>query len=427
MRRPIGATACALLVLWLATPVLAEELGTARPEEVGFSQERLDRITDTLKADVERRKIPGATLLIARHDKIAYFGKFGYLDPGNKLPMRDDAIFRIFSMSKPITSVAAMILFEQGRLFLGAPIAGYLPQFAGVKVLMPNEDAEDIGAGTPYHLVAPRRPPTIQDLLRHTAGLTYGFWSDPVAKMYAAAGLFGGNYDNAEFVDRIARQPLAFQPGTVFNYSNGVDVLGRIVEVVSGKSLFQFEKDNILDPIGMSDTSFYVTDPAKKDRIAQGLASDNKVFGFPLFDPTLRGKWEAGGQGMESTTLDYARFLQMLLNGGTFNGHRILAPATIALMTHDHLGTIGPSTNLYLPGPGTGFGLGFAVRRSEGEANIAGSVGNYFWSGAAGTTFWNDPRQEMLVVFMIQAPEQGFHYQALLPNMVYAALTDPDK
>jgi CubicO group peptidase (beta-lactamase class C family) len=427
MRHLIGATACAILVLWLVAPVLAEELSNTKPEEVGFSPERLDRITGTLKADIDHHVIPGATLLIARHDKIAYFEKLGYLDPDKHLPMRDDAIFRIFSMSKPITSVAAMILFEQGRLFLGDPIAKYLRQFADIKVLAPNKDPNDNGTGSPYHLVAPKRSPSIQDLLRHTSGLTYGFWSDPVAKMYVAAGLFGGDYDNAEFVDRIAKLPLAFEPGTAWNYSNGVDVLGRVIEVVSGKSLYQFEKENILDPIGMNDTSFYVTDPANKDCIAQGLSSDNKVFGFPLFDPTVKGKWEAGGQGMESTTLDYARFLQMLLNGGVFNGHRILAPATVALMTHDHLGRIGPSTNLYLPGPGTGFGFGFAVRRSEGQATIAGSVGNYFWAGAAGTVFWNDPKLQMLVVFMIQAPKQGFHYQALLPNMVYAALADPNK
>ncbi len=427
MRHLIGATACAMLVLGLVAPVLAQELSNTKPEEVGFSQERLDGITDTLKADVEHHVIPGATLLIARHDKIAYFEKIGSLNPDKNLPMRNDGIFRIFSMSKPITSVAAMILFEQGKLFLGDPVAKYLPQFADVKVLVSNKDPNDSGTGSSYHLVAPRRTPTIQDLLRHTSGLTYGFWSDPVAKMYVASGLFGGNFNNAEFVDRIAKLPLAFEPGTVWNYSNGVDVLGRVVEVLSGKSLYQFEKENILDPIGMSDTSFYVTDPTKKDRIAEGLSSDNKVFGFPLFDPTVQGKWEAGGQGMESTTLDYARFLQMLLNGGVLNGHRILAPATVALMTNDHLGRIGPSTNLYLPGPGTGFGLGFAVRRRAGEATIAGSVGNYFWAGAAGTAFWNDPKLQMLVVFMIQAPKEGFHYQTLLPNMVYAALTDPSK
>ncbi|MGH6982102.1 MAG: serine hydrolase domain-containing protein, partial [Stellaceae bacterium] len=367
------------------------------------------------------------TLLIARHGKIAYFETIGFMDPDKKVAMKDDAIFRIFSMSKPITSVAAMILVEQGKLNLGDPIAKYLPEFAGVKVMVANKDPNDNGAGGKTHLVAPHRAPTVQDLLRHTAGLTYGFWGDPVAKLYVEAGLFGGNYDNAEFVSRIAKLPLAFQPGTVWNYSNGVDVLGRVVEVVSGKSLYRFEKENILDPLGMADTSFYVTDPAKKDRIAEGLVTDNRVFGFPLFDPTIQGKLEAGGQGMESTTMDYARFLQMLLNGGELDEHRILAPATVALMTHDHLGSIGPSTNLYLPGPGTGFGLGFAVRRSEGVANIAGNVGNYFWGGAAGTTFWNDPKMGMLVVFMIQAPRQGPHYTVVLPDMVYAALTDPSK
>ncbi len=426
MRYMVRAALSAALMVLLAVPALAQGLGYAEPEEVGFSQERLHRITDTLKADVANNVIPGATLLIARHGKIVYFETLGFLDPDKKMPMVDDAIFRIYSMSKPITSVAAMILFERGKLFLGDPIAKYLPQFKGVKVLVPNKNPNDVGTGGPGHLVAPNRAPTVQDLLRHTAGLTYGFWSDPVAKMYVAAGLFGGDYDNAEFVSRIARLPLAFQPGTVWNYSNGSDVLGRVVEIVSGQSLYQFEKQNILDPLGMTDTGF-CTNPANKGRVAEGLVTDNKVFNFPLFDPTVCGKWEAGGQGMESTTIDYARFLQMMLNGGILDGHRILSPETVALMTHDHLGKIGPSTNLYLPGPGTGFGLGFAVRRSEGEATIAGSVGNYFWAGAAGTVFWNDPKEQMLVVFMIQAPKQDFHYQTLLPNMVYAALTDPDR
>lgn len=426
MRYVRYAALTAALILWLAVPALAQSLGYAEPEELGFSKERLARITATLKADIDRKVVPGATLLIARHGKIAYFQALGMLDPDRNMPMKEDAIFRIFSMSKPITSVAAMVLVERGKLFLGDPIAKYLPEFKDVKVLVANKNPRDVGTGGRYHLEPPHRAPTIQDLLRHTAGLTYGFWGDPVAKLYVQAGLFGGDYDNAEFVRRIARLPLAFQPGTVWNYSNGVDVLGRVIEIVSGQSLYRFEKQNILDPLGMGDTGF-CTKPVNQDRIAEGLDTDNKVFGFPLFDPTVCGRWEAGGQGMESTTMDYARFLQMMLNGGILDGHRILSPATVALMTHDHLGRIGPSTNLYLPGPGTGFGLGFAVRRTEGEATIAGSVGNYFWGGAAGTAFWNDPKDDMLVVFMIQAPNQGPHYAALLPDMVYAALTDPEK
>ena len=429
MRYMMRAGLVALLVLGFVGSALAQELGYAEPEELGFSKDRLQRITDTLKADVDHHVIPGAALIIARHGKIAYFDTVGWLNPDKKIPMPNDGIFRLFSMSKAITSVAAMILVEEGKLFLNDPIAKYLPQFAHVKVQVTTKgDPHAVGGNTgDTALVAPNRAPTIQDLLRHTAGLTYGFWSDPVAKMYRDNGLFGGDYDNAEFVTRIAKLPLAFQPGTVWNYSNGTDVLGRVVEVASGKSLYRFEKENILDPLGMTDTGFYVTDPAKKMRIAQGLDTDNKVFGFPLFNPTIAGKWEAGGQGMEGTAIDYARFLQMLLYGGKLDGHRILSPETVKLMTADHLGKIGPSTNLYLPGPGTGFGLGFAVRRTEGVATIAGSPGNYFWGGAAGTQFWNDPKLDMLVVFMVQAPNQGPHYATLLPNMVYAALTDPEK
>jgi CubicO group peptidase (beta-lactamase class C family) len=427
MRGFLRAALSAAVLLGFVGTALAQSLATVDPEDLGFSSERLARITDELKADVDKKMLPGATLLIARHGKIAYFETFGWLDPDKKIAMTKDAIFRIFSMSKPITTVAAMILVEEGKLLLSDPIAKYLPQFANVKVLVPNADPRDVGTGDGYHLVAPKRAPTIQDLMRHTAGFTYGFWDGPVAKMYRESGLFGGDFDNAEFVNRIAKLPLAYQPGSSWNYSNAVDVLGRIVEVVSGQSLGRFEKERILDPLGMTDTGFYVTDPARKGRIAQGLDTDNQVFGFPLFDPTLAGKLEAGGQGMESTAIDYARFLQMMLNGGELDGSRILAPTTVALMTHDHLGTIGPGPTLYLPGPGTGFGLGFAVRRDQGLATISGSVGNYFWAGAAGTMFWNDPEQQMQVVFMIQAPKQGFHFQALMPDMVYAALTEPEK
>jgi len=415
-----------ILTLILIRSALAQGLDFGPPEDLGFSTERLGRITDMLKSDVDKSVLPGATLLIARHGRIAYFESVGWLDPTAKTPMTKDAIFRIFSMSKPIASVAAMILIEEGKLFLGDPVAKYLPQFAGVKVAVPKADPTSLGPPG-LDLVTPNRAMTIQDLMRHTAGLTYGFFNSPVAKMYVESGLFGGDFDNAEFVNRIAKLPLAFQPGSSWNYSNATDVLGRVVEVVSGKSLFQFEKERILEPLGMSDTSFYVTEPAKQTRIAEPLASDSRVFGFPLFNPRTGGKWEAGGQGMESTTMDYARFLQMLLNGGTMDDKRILAPATVALMTADHLGKIPPGPTLYIPGPGTGFGLGFAVRREQGVANISGSVGNYFWGGAAGTVFWNDPSQQMLVVFMVQAPSQGPHYTQLLPDMVYAALTDPDK
>jgi CubicO group peptidase (beta-lactamase class C family) len=268
---------------------------------------------------------------------------------------------------------------------------------------------------------------TIQDLLRHSAGLTYGAKGDSLVKaMWAEANVAGGRPSNAELIDRIAKLPLLFQPGTTWEYSHATDVLGRVVEVVSDRSLYQFEKERILDPLGMKDTSFYVLDKARQSRVAEPFPT-NRVLGSgnEMNDPRVEGKSEGGGGGMVGTTMDYARFSQMLLNGGSLNGKRILGPKTVAYMAADHLGTRikpGPS---YLPGPGFGFGLGFAVRTATGEAPSGGSVGEYNWSGAAGTTFWIDPKEDMFVVFMIQDPKQGRHYRALLKDMIYAAVDKP--
>jgi CubicO group peptidase (beta-lactamase class C family) len=393
--------------------------GYAKPEDAGFSRERLDRIISTLNDDVAKGTIPGATLLIARDGRIVLYRSVGWLDPATKTPLPNNAIFRIYSMSKPITSVAAMILVEQGKLMLGDPVQKYIPAFADMKVAVQKGGAQTVD------LVPMARAITVQDLMRHTSGLVYGFLSGtPVAKMYRDANLFSGETTNAGFADAIAKLPLAAQPGSSWNYSHSTDVLGRIVEVASGQSLYQFEKENILDPLGMSDTGFSVPS-AKTNLIAEPLPSDNKVVGTePMSNPRLPASWEAGGQGMVSTALDYAKFLQMLQGGGSFDGHRILSPATVAFMTSDHLGQIGPGPTPYFPGPGYGFGLGFAVRLQAGVAATEGSPGDYFWAGAAGTSFWNDPKQHLSVVFMTQAPSELFHYSALLRNMVYGAMTE---
>jgi len=417
LKRRLLAVVFALLLF----PVLsrAQSLGLAKPEDVGFSRERLDRVVSTLNADIAKGAIPGATLLIVRNGKIAFYESFGWLDAATKTPMPKDAIFRIYSMSKPITSVAAMILVEQGRLFLSDPVQKYIPAFAEMKVAVQKPDTPNVD------LVPAMRPITVQDLMRHTSGLTYGFISGtPVAKMYH---LFGAEVTNADFAAAIAKLPLAVQPGSSWNYSHSTDVLGRVVEVASGKSLYQFEKENILDPLGMSDTGFSVP-ASKQNLIAEPLPTDNKVVGTsPVSNPRLPATWQAGGQGMVSTAFDYAKFLQMLQNGGALDGHRILSPATVAFMTSDHLGQIGPGPTAYLPGPGYGFGIGFAVRRQAGVAGYEGSPGDYYWGGAAGTSFWNDPKQHLTVVFMMQAPSQLSHYSALLRNMIYAALTEPEK
>jgi CubicO group peptidase (beta-lactamase class C family) len=400
----------------------AQSLGYAKPEDVGFSHDRLDRIVGTINSDIANGIIPGGTLLIVRHGKIAFYDSFGWLDPATKTPLPKEAIFRIYSMSKPITSVAAMILVEQGKLLLSDPVQKYIPAFAEMKVAVQKPDTPKVD------LVPAARPITVQDLMRHTSGLTYEFMTGTaVSKMYHDANLFGDEGTNASFADNIAKMPLVAQPGSGWNYSHSTDVLGRVIEVASGKSLYQFEKENILDPLGMSDTGFSVPS-AKQNLIAEPLPTDNKIVGtFPFSNPRLPASWEAGGQGMVSTALDYGKFLQMLQNGGAFDGHRILSPATVAFMTSDHLGQIGPGPTFYIPGPGYGFGIGFAVRRQQGVAASEGSPGDYYWGGAAGTSFWNDPKQHLTVVFMMQAPSQLNHYSALLRNMIYAALTELEK
>src|SRR5215472_7146066 len=275
-------------------------------------------------------------------------------------------------------------------------------------------------------LVPANRPISIQDLMRHTSGLTYGFFGEtPVKKVYLEADLGNWVGTNAEFVERIAKLPLSYQPGTTWDYSHSTDVLGRVVEVISGKSLYEFEKERILDPLHMKDTSFYIADEARRQRIAEPFDNDRKIGnGIAIGDPRVVGKWEAGGQGMLSTTIDYAQFLQMLLNGGTLDGQRILGPKTVAYMTSDHLGSGVVPGPYYGPGPGYGFGLGFAVRLDAGVSPMNGSPGDYHWGGAGGTAFWVDPRERMFVVFMMQSPYQRLRYRPLLRDMIYAAIVD---
>ena len=414
------------ILLCLSTVALAQaqSLPSAKPEQVGLSTERLNKVTAMLKADVEKGVIPGAILLVARHGKIAWFDTVGTRNPETKAPMTRDSIFRIYSMSKAITSVAAMVLFEDGKFNLSEPVSKYIPQLGGLKVGVEKSDAD--GKAT-LELVPAQRNMTIQDLFRHTSGLTYGFFGNTlVKKMYVDTKVWNDYPSNAELVDRLAKLPLASQPGTVWDYSHSTDVLGRLVEVISGQSLYQFEKERLLDPLGMTSTSFYVTDRAKQDRIVEPFPNDRN-FGIDadFNDPRVVQKWESGGGGMVSTAMDYARFLQMLLNGGSLDGKRVLGPKTVAYMTTDHVGTSVAPGPLYLPGVGFGFGLGFAVRKDAGVSPLAGSVGEYNWGGAGGTYFWVDPKEEMFVVFMMQSPKWRVPYRAVLKDMIYAAVTKP--
>ena len=387
-----------------------------------FSREGLDRVSVYIRHEIATGKIPGAILLIQQHGKPVYSENFGVRDVATRLPMSADTIFRLYSMTKPITSVAAMMLVDDGKLKLDDPVSKYIPAFAGVKVGVEKrgEDGRVVLVEEP--LV---RPITVRDLLRHTSGLTYGFYGDSsVRKLYAQANLFDGDLDNAEFAARIAKLPLAEQPGTLWDYGHSTDVLGRVIEVASGQSLYQFEKARLLDPLGMSDTAFTVAGEAKRPLIAEPMPNDRFITPLAgIRDPIATRRWESGGAGMVGTVGDYARFAQMLLNGGTFEGRRYLRPETVALMMSDH---IGPETKIarddsYFPGANSGFGLGFAVRTSV-PANTSWPLGEYRWDGVAGTFFFIDPADDMFAIMMMQSPSQRGRIQTELKTLIYQAM-----
>jgi CubicO group peptidase (beta-lactamase class C family) len=394
---------------------MTEPLPTAKPEEVGLSQIALDRLSAALNERIASGNIPGAVALVARHGKVAYHRSFGRLDPASDKPMGTDAIFRIYSMTKPIVSVAVMMLWEEGRLLLSDPISKFLPAFAQTRVGVVSDDS--------FGLTTPAAPITVQDLLRHTSGLTYEFrGTGPIHRAYAEARVARLKQTNADHADELAGLPLLHQPGTVWEYSRSTDVLGRLAEVISGQSLGTFLSERILTPLGMFDSGFSVPAP-EQARIAEPFPKDPEFgMSIALLDVRRPAMFESGGGGMVATTMDYARFLAMLLGNGRLGSTRLLGRKTLELMTSDHLGTITGAPDL-LP-PGHGFGLGFAVRTHAGMAPFPGSVGNYYWGGAAGTTFWVDPAERLYALLMIQAPQQREHYRVLFRDMVYAALAD---
>lgn len=419
VQRSIGV-ACLAFAAW--GTALAADLPKASPESVGLSSAKLANITSTLKADVASKKIPGAVLLVARHGKVVQYEAVGTVDPATSAPMTRDGIFRIYSMSKPITTVAAMMLVEDGKLKLDDPVSKYIPSFDGVKVGVEKPDPN--GGKPTLELVDPRRKMTVHDLMRHTAGLTYGFFGSSLVKTaYDEARLLADDLDNAAFAEKVAKLPLAYQPGTTWDYSHATDILGRVVEVASGQTLYQFEKQRLIDPLGMKDTAYYVADASKFPRVAEPFPDDRSIgLHADFFDPRVPLKWESGGGGLMSTAMDYARFTQMMLNGGTLDGKRYLSPKTVAFMASDHLGPNVVRTPLYLPGPGYTFGLGFAVRTSVGEAAFPSGLGTFYWGGAGGTYFWIDPANDMIVVLMMQSPKQRVYYRTLLQDMVTAAI-----
>lgn len=390
-------------------------LPAALPEEVGLSLPRLARLTEVLRSEIDRGRVPGAVAVIARRGKLAYFEALGARDPASGAPMLKDTIFRIYSMTKPIVSVAAMMLWEEGKFLLNDPIAKYLPDFADPHVAVERDGRIE---GVPA-----ARAITIQDLLRHTSGLTYEFrGTAPVQKMYMDAKTFRRNQTNADQAATLAKLPLMHQPGTVWEYSRSTDVVGRLIEVLSGESLGAFLARRILAPLHMDDTAFHV--PAQHhQRLAEAFAKDPETgLAVQLLEVREKPMFESGGGGLVSTATDYARFLQMLLNGGTLDGVRLLSRKTVAYMTADHLGPITGAPDLLIPG--YGFGLGFAVRLHAGIAQVPGSVGQYYWGGLAGTTFWVDPAENMFALMLIQGPGQREYYRVLFRDMVYAAFAD---
>ncbi len=388
----------------------------AAPEEVGLSATRLARLTDKMESEIGQGRVPGAVALVARRGKIAYYECLGRRDPLRDDPMRKDTIFRIYSMTKPIVSVAAMMLWEEGRFLLNDPIAKYLPELGNRKVAVPK-------AGGDIDLVPAEREITIQDLFRHTSGLTYEFrGTAPVQKMYMDAKIFRRSQTNADQVATLGKMPLMHQPGTVWEYSRSTDVLGRLIEVLSGETLGQFLKARIFTPLGMSDTGFHVSE-RDHPRLAEAFAKDPETgAAVSLLEVRDAPQFESGGGGLVSTAMDYARFLQVMLDGGTLDGHRLLSRKTVEYMTADHLGSITGAPDLLIPG--YGFGLGFAVRRHAGIAQVPGSVGQYYWGGLAGTTFWVDPAEDMFALMLIQGPGQREYYRILFRDMVYAAFAD---
>jgi CubicO group peptidase (beta-lactamase class C family) len=430
MRHALLFTALVTGLSQFAAPdVRAQSLASAAPETVGLSGERLGRIAQVFGAEVDQGRLPGAVIAVARRGKLVYFEAVGYQDkPANKT-MRKDSIFRVYSMTKPWTSLAAMMLVEDGKIQLPDPVSKFLPAFKGLNVSVATPHAM---GQTTYELVPAAREPTIQDLLRHTSGVAYDFVTRnvPVKETYEKSGLNAIGLDirdkmtAAEFVERLAQAPLASQPGTQWEYSLSTALLGRVVEAVSGEPLSKFLEERLFEPLAMTDSGFMVPNE-KAGRIAQPFLPH----AFTMFDPTVPPANDLGGEGGMSTAMDYLRFSQMLLDGGRLGGTHVVSRSTIALMTSDHLGArpsspVGPG-ELLLGVPGYTFGLGFAVRTGAGTAGLPGSAGEYMWGGAGGTYFWVDPKEELAVVFMSQGPfPSRVVYRRLVKQLVYAAIVD---
>ena len=433
---PVRTVALACIALASVCSAVAQPLPVAKPESVGMSTQRLEKITAALNQDVADKKLPGAVVMVARKGKLVYSQSFGNLNNAAAGPMQSDSIFRIYSMTKPLASTALMMLVEDGRVQLTDPVSKFLPSFKNPMVSVPSFDP--VFNGTSFKLVAANREPTIQDLLRHTSGIAYGELTKNtlVKDAYIKGGLYKADTDyearelpGPAMAESVGKAPLAQQPGTTWEYSLSVDVQGRVVEAVSGQRLGDFMQERLFKPLKMVDTGFSV--PANKSgRLAEPFPKDpasgatNK-----LVDVSQQPGNDSGGAGGVSTAGDYLRYCQAMLNGGQLDGVRILSRSTVALMTADHLGsaintTVNPGM-LLLGTPGYTFGLGFLVRLGDGIAGVHGSAGEFTWAGYAGTYFWADPKEQICAVYMTQAPSPArAHYRRLMKTLVSQSISD---
>lgn len=394
------------------TPALPK----GKPESLGFSAARLKSLSQVIAREVDKGTLPGAVVMVGRRGKVAHFDAIGQQGPASDAKMRQDSVFRIFSMTKPIVSLGIMQLVEDGLILINDPLSKYIPAFAKMQVAEPRDDGK-------LHLVPAVREITIQDLLTHSGGLSYEITGPgPIQTLYAEAKLYRRNQTNEEHANTVASLPLICQPGAAWNYSRSTDILGRVIEVASGKTLMGYLAERILGPLRMTDTGFHIDADRAQGRLAEPFPTDPwtgaKVVYFSMTDKPM---FESGGGGMVSTAPDYARFAQMLANGGTLDRERIIGRKTLELMASNHLGA-NVKVESHLMPPGHGFGLGFAVRTDAGLAPYPGSVGQYFWGGAAGTQFWVDPKENLWALLMVQAPGQREYIRVLFRNLVYAAV-----
>ncbi len=428
---------------WLAAAALlhaglswSQALPVASPESLGMSSQRLDKINTAMQAEIDSKRLPGAVVMVARKGKLVYSKAFGSLNNTALAPMQADSVFRIYSMTKPMASVALMMLVEDGKVQLTDPVSKYLPSFKNPMVSVAN--LEQPYNGVAFKLVPAHKEPTIHDLLRHTSGLAYGELTKNtlVKQAYTDAGIYSTardfdarNISGADMAERLGKAPLAQQPGTTWEYSLSVDVQGRVIEAVSGQRLNDFLQQRLFKPLKMKDTGFEV--PATQmGRVAEPFAVDPLTnLSNKLIDISQTPGNDSGGAGGVSTAPDYLRFCQAMLNGGQLDGVRILSRSTVQLMTADHLGTsiatpINPG-QLLLGAPGYTFGLGFLVRQADGIAPVHGSAGEFMWAGYAGTYFWADPKEQICAVYMTQSPSPlRAHYRRMLKALVAQALVD---